>query len=315
MSSQFLSELFSPHCQDSGLLCEIRCLSQDRTNLPTIRYFGLTHPDKAAAFAQAQKASHDVYMGVLPRMRKAAPGLGGLDKDVQDASWLWCDVDRGDGTDDEMVQFLEHVKARLPCPRMIVFSGSGGAHFYWRLPAPLSLIEDDARDAFAALLRRVPLAVGIGPNGIHADKSCQNFSRILRLPQTLNHKHSPPLPVWGSVIENLEPIASYDVLTLEEWDKVLPWLPLPAYKTRPKMKAEDRSKAGGVPPGLMRWAEAGYPEGNRHHDIVGAAAFLRRDTDLPENVAHELLVIKAQASGGRRQITDKEIEKAWEWAN
>ena len=248
-------------------------------------------------------------MGVLPRMRKAAPGLGGLDKDVQDAGWLWCDVDRGDGTDDEMVQFLEHVKSRMPSPRMIVFSGSGGVHLYWKLPASLSLSEEDARDAASSFLRRIPLAVGIGPSGIHADKSCQNFSRILRLPQTFNHKHSPAVPVCGSIVP------SYDMLTLEEWDKVLPWLPLPSYKTRPKMKAEDRSKmSGAVPSGLMRWAEAGYPEGNRHHDIVGAAAFLRRDTDLPENIAYDLLKIKAQASGGRRQITDEEVEKAWNWA-
>jgi len=309
VSFQFLRELYTPYDQDSGLLCEIRCLSQDRTNLPTIRYFGLTHLDKAAAFAQAQKASHDVYMGVLPRMRKAAPGLGGLDKDVQDAGWLWCDVDRGDGSDDDMIQFLEHVKSRLPLPRMIVFSGSGGVHLYWKLPAPLSLAEDDARDAFASLLRRVPIGVGIGPSGIHADKSCQNFSRILRLPSTLNHKHVPPLPVWGSIM------ASYDLLTMEEWENILPWEPLPTYKTRPKLKVEDRSKMNGaIPSGLLRWAESGYPEGNRHHDIVGAAAFLRRDTDLPENVAYDLLKIKAQASGGRRQITDEEVEKAWNWA-
>ena len=309
MSAQFLSELFSPYPKESGLLCEVRCLPLSDADPPNIRYFGLTHLSNAAAFAQSQKLSHNVYMGVLPRMRKAPPGKGGLDKDVQDAAWFWCDVDRGAGTDDEMLQFLEHLRSRMPCPRMIVLSGSGGVHLYWRLPALLALSDKDARDVAASLLRRIPLAVGIGPNGIHADKSCQNFSRILRLPQTLNHKRPPAAPVLGAIIP------AYDMLTLEEWDKALPWLPLPAYKTRPRMKVADPSAMGaGVPAGLLRWAEAGYPEGSRHHDIVGAAAFLRRDTDLPENVAHDLLKIKAQASLGQRQITDDEIEKAWEWA-
>ena len=305
MSLQFLSELFSPYGQDTGLLCEVRCLFQNRANLPIVRYFGLTHLCRAAAFAQEQKAAYDVYTGILPRMRKAPLGKGGLDKDVQDAAWLWCDLDRGDGTDDEMLQFLEYVKAKFPCPRMIVFSGSGGVHLYWRLPVPLSFVEHDDRDVVAALLRRVPLAIGVGPGGIHADKQCQNFSRILRLPHTLNHKHAPPMPVWGSIL------AAHDILTMQEWEEILPWPALPLHKTRPRLRAEGR---GGVPAGLMRWAEAGYPEGNRHHDIVGAAAFLRRDTDLPENVAHDLLVLKAQNSGGRRQITDDEIEKAWDWA-
>ena len=309
MSFQFLQTLYTPYGQEEGLLCEVRCLSKNRADQPVIRYFGLTHLDKAAEFAQSQKSFYDVYMGVLPRSRRAAPGQAGLDKDVQNIAWLWCDLDRGSGSDEDMIQFLQHVKSRLPAPRMIVFSGSGGVHLYWQLPFPLSLAEEEARDLVQSILRRVPISVGNGPNGIHADKSCQNFSRILRLPKTLSHKHSPPVSVFGSLVH------SYDILSLEEWDKVLHWLPLPAYKTRPRMKVADPSEMGaGVPAGLLRWAETGYPEGNRHHDIVGAAAWLRRDTDLPESVAFDLLKIKAQNSGGRRQITDEEVEKAWIWA-
>ena len=307
MSSQFLSELFSPYPKESGLLCEVRCLSLDDASPPNIRYFGLTHLSNAAAFAQSQKLSHNVYMGVLPRMRKAPPGKGGLDKDVQDAAWFWCDVDRGDGTDDEMLQFLEHLRSRMPCPRMIAFSGSG-VHLYWRLPFPLSLAEEEARDVATSLLRRIPLAVGIGPNGIHADKSCQNFSRILRLPQTLNHKHPPAAPVFGATTP------ACDMLTLEEWDKVLPWLPLPAHKTRSRMKVADLSAMGaGVPVGILAWAETGYPEGSRHQDLVGAAAWLRRSTDLPEQVAHDLFLTKAGNSTGLRSITPQELDKVWKW--
>ncbi len=304
MSLQFLSELFQPYNIEDGLLCEIRNLAPNREGSVNTAFFTLARLDKASQHAQTQAKTHDVYMGVLPRFRKPVLGQAGQDAHVNCAGWLWCDIDRGEASDAEMTAFLTELKARIPQPRMIVFSGSGGVHLYWRLIQPETIEHAD----FKALLRRLVLLVGSGPAGIHGDKSCVNPSRILRVPFTNNHKHAPPARVWGGVC------ADYDALALGGWNNILPMEPLPARLLRPKFTPQTDRRFDGPAPGLVRWAEAGYPEGNRHHDLVGAAAWLRRDTDLEEGMAYDLFVLKAASSPGRRAITPQEIEAAWNWA-
>ena len=310
MSFRFLSELYSPYAAQSNLLCEVRSLEKARGDKVNTRYFDFRNLDAAAKFAARQSAAHDVYMGVLPRLCKAEPGKAGSDADVNTAAWLWCDIDRGDATEGDMIEFLAQKQARMPKPRMVVLSGSGGAHLYWKLAAPHIMPEMEDRKTFSAILRRLVLQVGFGPSNLHADKSCCNPSRILRIPTTYNHKRETPVRVEGIVCP------THDILTLAEWDSLLPFEPLPLYQVRPKFKTAVCGSQGavGVSPGLMRWAEAGYREGNRHHDIVGAAAWLRRSTDLPESVARDLFMIKAQNSPGCRQLTPEELDSAWNWA-
>ena len=306
MSLKFLQELFYLYSAEDGLLCEIRSLGTNRYGRVMTRYFGMSRLENAAQFAKEQAAEYDVYVGVLPRFCKAAPGSAGEDRHVNVASWLWCDVDRGSATEVEVLQFLEHIKSRMPGPRMVVLSGSGGVHLYWKLAKPVPMVTDEERKGFSAVLRRVVLSVGFGPSDLHADKSCCNPSRILRVPNTLNHKHSPPAKVEGMIC----PV--YDEMRLAEWDKQLPYEPLPARSIRPKFTTNE-PRPEGIPAGLLAWAERGYAEGNRHHDIVGAAAWLQRDTDLPENVAYQLFLTKAENSPGMRALTPQELDKAWDW--
>ena len=309
MSFQFLSELFQPYDTDAGLLCEIRSIAPNREGGVHTSFFTLARLAEASRYAKTQAKTQDVYMGVLPRFCKPVPGQAGQDAHVNCAGWLWCDIDRGEATEAETAAFLTGLKARIPRPRLIVFSGSGGVHLYWRLIKP----EPIEQASFRTLLRRLVLLVGSGPADLHADKSCVNPSRILRVPFTHNHKHVPPVRVWGGVC------ADYDALALDGWNNILPMEPLPARLLRPKFtpqtdrRFEDK-RFDGPAPGLVRWAEAGYAEGNRHHDLVGAAAWLRRDTDLDERVAYDLFVLKAASSPGRRAITPQEIEAAWNWA-
>lgn len=300
MSESFLEELFAPYPQDEGLLCEMRPLRplRDQTPPPAPRFFGLTHLHKASEYGRSLAGNHDVYMGVLPRCQRALPGRGGEDGHVRCAGWLWADIDRKEQSDEEMKALLGEVK-EIAAPRMAVESGSG-LHLYWRLSAVVILDTQEARADFCAILRRLATAVG-------GDLSCANLSRILRLPGTANHKHDPPARVRWALCDG--PDIDIDELAMRlpfEKRKVRnPLTPIPA----PAGWNRD-----SIPEGLIGWAQAGYPEGNRHLDLAGAAAFLRRDTQLPEPVARSLFVEKAAKSIGRREITERELDRIWEWA-
>ena len=290
-------------------MCEIRSLEKARGDKVACRYFDFSSLETAAKFAAKQSRQHDVYMGVLPRFCQAEAGKAGADAHVDTAAWLWCDIDRGDASDEDMIEFLGQKQTRMPRPRMVVLSGSGGVHLYWKLAAPHAMPEMEDRKAFSVILRRLVLQVGFGPSNLHADKSCCNPSRILRVPGTYNHKRDTPAKVDGIICN------SYDMMTVSEWDKLLPYEPLQLNHVRPQFKSTRTfGAADAVPPGLLRWAEAGYREGNRHHDMVGAAAWLRRSTDLPESIARDLFLIKAQNSPGARALTPEELDSAWNWA-
>ncbi len=142
------------------------------------------HPDKpaveefiaagdieaAASWAIARRDAGDVYVGVLPRTRRA----GGRDA-VPGGDVVWADCDSP-----ESVAAL----AEFPLePSMVVMSGTGeNRHSYWLLDERI----DSAR--IEQLNRRVAAALG-------SDARVCDAARILRVPGTLNHKHDPPTEV------------------------------------------------------------------------------------------------------------------------
>ena len=68
-------------------------------------------------------------------------------------------------------------------PSMVVASGSPGhLHIYWRLRERASAAEVESAN------RRLALS-------LHGEPGCADIVRVLRPPSSLNHKHTPPLPV------------------------------------------------------------------------------------------------------------------------
>src|SRR5439155_13542476 len=118
----------------------------------------------------------DVYVGCAPRTRRH----GGRDA-VQRAFVLWADCDGEDA-----VHALERFHPR---PSIVVASGTGSnCHAYWPLTEPL------ARDELERANRRLAYALG-------ADVASADAARILRVPATYSHKHSPPTPVVARRLE------------------------------------------------------------------------------------------------------------------
>lgn len=317
MSPLFLQTLMAPYPKDEGLILELRTLPRDRySHHPAPKPFAISEKGilRACEYADEAKDDWDVYMGVLPRADRWASGRGGEDYHVRHAAFLWVDVDAGNASPATMIAWLQELFARFPKPQIGVWSGSGGVHLYFPLAEVRALSTDTDRANFSRLLKRIVAGVGTGPDGIHADRACVNPSRILRLPGSFNRKHDPPKPVQCIIWDDAD--------TCADWS----FLPLPAQdKPRPQFAAE-RIKSGYgdafdptrgmVSPGLRAWAERPYPEGNRHHDLSGAARWLARDVDgLPEPVARDLLTAKAAVSVGARPITDREVDAMWEWAS
>lgn len=112
----------------------------------------------------------DVYVGCAPRVRRS----GGR-ADVAATALLWVDCDTPESS--------LALRSFVPAPAMIVASGTGeNAHGYWPLIEPLSIKQVEQSN------RRLASALG-------ADQRCAEAARILRVPETLNHKHQPPRPV------------------------------------------------------------------------------------------------------------------------
>lgn len=147
---------------------EIRYRAREQSFVP--EFFSIGDLDSAAASIIGRGRSTDVYVGCVPRSRRA-----GTKDAIVESQLLWAECDGADA-----------VRAAMrwnPPPAMVVASGSGpNIHAYWPLARTLS-----PRDAETANLR---LARAIG-----ADAACFDVGRILRPPATWNHKQRPPRPV------------------------------------------------------------------------------------------------------------------------
>ncbi len=149
----------------------------------TQRFYSARELRRAADEVLALAARTDVYVGCLPRRRRA----GG--RDALRSGWvLWVDCD-DQGAVDALTAFQ-------PRPSMIVCSGSEDhAHAYWPLRRPAE------PDAIAAANRRIAHALG-------ADVKSAEPARILRPPDTLNFKHDPARAV---TLEHLDLTRRYEL--------------------------------------------------------------------------------------------------------
>ena len=184
----FLRGLFGPYGDVGGVTCEVRCI-EPRSHEVTQRWFGLGAMDRAAEHCLSMAGTHDVYVGVLPRF-----GRGGHSRDVAGAAWLYCDIDRGEGTAQDVAQMAAAFCRRFGAAQIMVCTVSGGGHFYWRMPVRWFGTNED-RSAHAAMLKRLCRTLGDEGPGAHADRAACDVARVLRVPGTLYHKTNPPTAV------------------------------------------------------------------------------------------------------------------------
>jgi len=303
----FFQALFSGYGDDPNLRLEIRCLSPKRNPSPQKTgprcwyCLGSPYLSNAARYAISCGGEWDVYFGALPRI-----GHTGGQSGVAEGRVLWCDIDGGE-TGVEGAEALLRM-APVPSPHLTVVSGSG-IHAYWFLSDTVVLSDQEERDRYKQTLRRLVRAVGGSPPAPHGDMSSADVARVLRVPDTQNHKTGLLRPVLVRSINMALPRLSY-----AGWRGRLPIQP-PV--TKPAKESGDRpeayTRAGFVAPWLTLLAERGYPEGHRHQDLAGFGAWVVRDLGVTRCDARHLLRICADHSPGQRRISDSEIDEILRW--
>lgn len=151
-----------------GEFINLRRIHPDK---PAVEEFILASDiDAAATWASDRRAAGNVYVGVLPRARRA----GGRDA-ISSGCAVWVDCDSLDS-----VQAL----AEFPLePSIVVLSGTDeNRHAYWLLA--------EATDPATIERLNKRLASSLG-----SDLVVHNAAHLLRVPGTLNHKHEPPTEV------------------------------------------------------------------------------------------------------------------------
>jgi hypothetical protein len=167
-----------------GRLLEIRfALRQRRMG----HVFIAAHSAIAAArFIGRLAARTDVYVGVALRSRRA----GSRDA-IERPHLAFVEIDSPDGQ--TQLERFAHP------PTMTVASGtSGHVHAYWQLVCPADVLELERANHRLA-------------HHLGGDLASVDAARILRPPQTLNHKHTPPAAVR---LLSLEPGRRYEIAEL-----------------------------------------------------------------------------------------------------
>lgn len=183
---------------------------------PVIDFYADRDPEKITHFV-TDNQSRTVYFGILGR-----GGTTGGKESIREAHCLWADIDFKDlaggkylldaqGNPKENPNWSE-TEARLEAdgiiatfdhrPTLQIASG-GGYHLYWFLEEPTTDLDRVER-----ILR------GLAPR-LKADTSAAEFSRVLRLPDSMNWKYNPPRPVK---VAAYSPESSYSLENFAEWE-------------------------------------------------------------------------------------------------
>ena len=140
----------------------------------------------------------DIYF-CLSMQKKTGPVKNGYvtayrNKDnVAGLKAIWLDLDvkasAYQTTEEALIALHEFCQTTgYPKPTAIVFSGSGGAHVYWISDRMLTFEE---WFSYANGLKQLGIE-----RGLKADYTCTiDSGRVLRVPDTFNHKTTPPNPV------------------------------------------------------------------------------------------------------------------------
>ncbi|MCP9491554.1 MAG: RepB family DNA primase [Solirubrobacteraceae bacterium MAG38_C4-C5] len=120
-----------------------------------------------ALVARHRDGGEEVFATPLARREARSGKAGG----VLDARCCWVDIDDRQG--------LQRLRAFARRPHLVVYSGSGGAHAYWRLAEAL---DGEALEAANRILA----------HHLGGDPACTDRARIMRIAGTHNHKADRP---------------------------------------------------------------------------------------------------------------------------
>lgn len=166
-------------------------------------------------FAESREEFDELVEQLLDEKRNVFFGVAKYKDDsartksnVQALRALWVDIDCGEGKDypDQPTAFtaLRKFVKTVGLPKPIVVNSGRGLHVYW----PTKQDMDRAQwEALASRLHKI-----CETQGLHADPSCFEAARILRVPGTYNFKGEDPLPV--SVLVQGEPTDVDELFTI-----------------------------------------------------------------------------------------------------
>lgn len=146
--------------------------------------------------------THDVWFGPALRGRQR-----GADADIIGTKALWTDIDAKlfpGTTVDEVLSFV----GTIPVPPSVLVNSGHGIHCYW-------LLQQSASGDQLQQARNIMLGIEhfVSNSTLHRIDSVHNLSRVLRLPNTLNHKSTPAL---GTSVVLFDTTRSYTLHQLQD---------------------------------------------------------------------------------------------------
>jgi hypothetical protein len=131
-------------------------------------FIGASRPDRAGRLIERLSARADVYVGVALRAGRVHGGKGAI------GGSQFVHVERDTRDSARRLARFAHP------PTLEIASGTPGhLHLYWRLQRRAGAREIESAN------RRLARALG-------GDEASVDITRVLRAPETLNHKHDPP---------------------------------------------------------------------------------------------------------------------------
>jgi hypothetical protein len=151
------------------------------------RFIAADRIERAASLIVSMAWRTDVYVGVALRDGREHGGKNA----ISGSRLLYIECDHPES--------LALIEGFAFAPSMIVASGSPGhLHIYWSLRQLASGPQVESAN------RRLALA-------LEGDPVSVDIARVLRPPETHNHKHNPTLPVW---LLHLDPDARHELCQL-----------------------------------------------------------------------------------------------------
>ena len=248
---EFFAALFPVNGADRPGLIELR-------PLPSLKRAFIEPGDWSAIDRFVQNHRHeDVYFG--PAARIDSQNGGGKDN-CGLVRAVYADIDFKTTPEEEARRAL----TEFPFGASIVVSSGGGYHPYWLLSEPVDLRAEG--DRFESILRRLAAA-------LHADPSCAECARILRVPGSLNHKPEYGTPRKVRIIH----FAADRLYELSDFDDFLAPEPEPE---KPQVSQTPKEGTGTRPGDLFNqratWEEILEPAGWKTLKTHGEETYIYR---------------------------------------